>query len=341
MFNKGIQFVGNLIVDYIKIIDNYPAKGMLSNILSVRRCVGGCAANTSIDISMMDSSIPVKVIGMVGGDENGKYILSVLNENGIDTTAILKDSLLPTSFTDVMTIENTGERTFFHARGANAVLNYNHINFAKISADIFHIGYALLLDSLDAEDGKYGTVMARALSEARKYGLKTSMDVVSEDSRRFRRVVIPSLKCCDYLIINEVESSYISGIPARDENGKIIFKNIEKICRRMFDEGVSDIVVIHSPEAGWYMDRKGRFICIPSLNLPEGYIKGSVGAGDAFCAGMLYGIYKNLDPEYSLRLASSAAAANLSSENSIDGMRTIEEILELELVYGRLNIQTE
>jgi len=51
---------------------------------------------------------------------------------------------------------------------------------------------------------------------------------------------------------------------------------------------------------------------------------------------MLYGIYKGLDPEYSLHIASAAAAACISCENSIGGMRPIEELLKLEKLYGRL-----
>jgi sugar/nucleoside kinase (ribokinase family) len=334
--NKGILFVGNLITDYIKIIDSYPIAGMLSNIYSLKRCIGGCAGNTSVDISKIDGSIPVKVIGMVGNDENGEYVIKVLKDNNIDVAGILKNDSLPTSFTDVMTVKNTSERTFFHSRGANASLSYEHIDFKKISADIFHIGYAMLLDSFDAEDSEYGTVMAKTLAEAEKNGLKTSMDTASLDSERFVKIVTPALKYCNYLIINEIEPSYISGIPTRDESGEIINDNMKRICSGMFDKGIKEIAVIHSPEGGWCMDKSGKFIKVKSLNLPDDFIKGTVGAGDAFCSGMLYGIYKGFDPEYSLNIASAAAAACISCENSIDGMRPIEELLELERLYGRL-----
>ena len=336
---KGIAFAGTLAVDYIKIIDEYPKIGMLSNISSIRRCIGGCAANTPVDISKIDNTVPLNSIGIVGNDENGEYILYVLRKNKIDVTSLLTDNSLPTSFTDVMTVGDTGERTFFHARGANAMFTYEHIDFKKISADIFHIGYALLLDSMDTKDCQYGTVMARTLAEAKKMRFKTSMDVVSESGERFASIVTPSLKYTDYLIINEIEASYISGIQVRNDNKKIIQGNIRRICKKMFEKGVNDITVIHAPEAGWYMERSGKFICVPSIRLPKGFIKGSVGAGDAFCAGILYGIYKNLDPEYLLRIASAAAAASLSHENSIDGVGTLEKILELETLYGRLDDQ--
>ena len=91
----------------------------------------------------------------------------------------------PTSYTDVMTEQGHGRRTFFHARGANALWRGDDLDFKKINARIFHLGYLLLLDALDEPDAKYGTKAARLLAAAQAAGIKTSVDVVSEDSDRF------------------------------------------------------------------------------------------------------------------------------------------------------------
>jgi sugar/nucleoside kinase (ribokinase family) len=65
---------------------------------------------------------------------------------------------------------------------------------------------------------------------------------------------------------------------------------------------------------------------------------GSVGAGDAFCAGCLYGLYNGWPDIQILEFASAAAASNLFAANSVDGMRTRGEILQLPAKYGRLNV---
>jgi sugar/nucleoside kinase (ribokinase family) len=127
----------------------------------------------------------------------------------------------------------------------------------------------------------------------------------------------------------------ICGIPARGNDNKILPRNIECICDKLFQLGVLDRVIVHAPEAGWYMERNWNCTCVPSLMLPDGYIKGTVGAGDAFCAGILYSLLKGFDPDYSLRLASAAAAASLSEENSIDGMKAYKELLDLEKQFKR------
>lgn len=64
---------------------------------------------------------------------------------------------------------------------------------------------------------------------------------------------------------------------------------------------------------------------MPSLKLPSGWIKGSVGAGDVFCAGALYAIMKGFDPEKLLRVGSCAAAMNLAVLDSISGAKSSEE----------------
>jgi len=332
--DNGIVLAGNLIVDYVKNVSCYPKPGMLASILSRSMCIGGCAANTAIDIAKIDAGVPLKSIGMVGDDEAGEYVLSMLERNGIDVSSVIVSRGEETAYTDVMSDPETGERTFFHSRGANARFSYEHIDFSALSARMFHIGYALLLDAMDAPDNEHGTVMAKTLARASSMGMLTSMDVVSESGDRFKDVVIPCLRYCDYIIINEIEASQICGVAARDMNGKILHENVESSCKKIIDLGVRRGVVVHAPEASWYLARGGERVCMESLRLPAGYIKGSVGAGDAFCAGILYAIHQGLEPREGMRIARAAAAANLSSENSIDGMRCLEEIMALEQMYG-------
>ncbi|MDR1132902.1 MAG: carbohydrate kinase family protein, partial [Synergistaceae bacterium] len=222
---RGIAAAGSLIVDTIKLIDSYPKPGMLANIKGVSRCVGGLAVNTVIDIAVIDGGIPLASIGRIGADALGDLITDTLNRYGVDTNRIIR-SEYPTSFTDVMNDTSNGERTFFHERGANAHFRIEDIDFGALDAEYFHIGYALLLDKFDADDPEYGTVMARALHKARAAGMKTSLDVVSENSGRFRKIVTPSLKYCTNLIINEVEAGLITEIPPRDADGRVIMTNL-------------------------------------------------------------------------------------------------------------------
>jgi len=325
----NITVAGNLIVDTVKKIDSYPARGTLSSILEISRGVGGCACNTSIALAKLDKAISVTVAGRIGNDENGAYIQNTLERYAI-RQKIVKDDLLPTSFTDVMS-DTQGERTFFHARGANAAFCPDDIDFENLDCGHFHIGYILLLDSMDAPDDKYGTVLARTLAKIRSMGIKTSIDVVSENSNRFSKLATPSLKYCDYVIINENEASLITGLPARLPDGFLPAENIKPILDRLMELGVHEAVSIHTPEGGWALSKNSDFSFSPALDLPSAEIKGHVGAGDAFCAGMLYGINKGFDLKYSLEIAAGTAACCLTEANTTDGL------CDLEGVFGMIN----
>ena len=325
----GITIAGNILTDYVKIISSYPEKGMLSTIYSNSKAVGGCVPNTAIDLAVIDKNLPIDAIGRVGDDEGGRYVISELQKYGIGTGNIVITHDASTSYSDVMSIRSTGERTFFHHRGANSSFSPKDITIGGLNCKMLHIGYILLLDEFDKEDEEYGTVMARFLKEVQEAGIKTSIDVVSDSEGKFAEKVIPALKFTDNAIMNEIEGCGISGLPPRDEHGKLIIKNIEASMREIKAKGVSERVIIHCPEAGFVLNQKGEFTCFPSLKLEAGYIKGTVGAGDAFCAGCLYGIYNDYDDETLLRFASAAAACNLSAEDSVSGMRPKEYIFEL------------
>ena len=329
--SRGIVIAGNILVDVINMVDRYPQKNMLATICETHNAVGGAVPNTIIDLAVIDPELFLSAIGMVGTDEQGRFVVSEMRKYGIDVSRVVLSPDTPTSYSSIMTEIPTGERTFFHMRGSNARFSQKDIDIDSLDCEIFHIGYILLLDELDKDDAEYGTKMARLLHDVKAKGIKTSIDVVSEEGDRFAAKVIPALKYCNYATMNEIESGMVTGLSPRNSDGTLNVSNIKHTMRKFFEYGVRDKVIVHCSEAGFIMSRNGSFTAIPSLKLPEGYIKGSVGAGDAFTAGCLYGLYKGFDDRRILEFASAAAACNLSAPDSISGMKSrayIEEMLK-------------
>jgi sugar/nucleoside kinase (ribokinase family) len=226
-----------------------------------------------------------------------------------------------------------GRRTFFHNRGANALWDGEDLDFKKSKARIFHLGYLLLLDALDAPDKTYGTKAARLLSRAQEAGLKTSVDVVSEDSDRFGKVVSPALKYVDYCILNEIEAGKTAGFKIRDVEGKLDTVSLRHAAGALLQMGVKEVVVIHFPEGSFARTRKGEDYWQSSLNLPGKYIAGTAGAGDAFCAGMLYGLHEEWPLDKCLMTGVCAAAASLSDPTCTGGMQPLDSCLALAKKY--------
>jgi sugar/nucleoside kinase (ribokinase family) len=227
-----------------------------------------------------------------------------------------------------MSVKSTGRRTFFHQRGANALLGPGHFDFTKSQARIFHLGYLLLLDRLDQPHPTEGTVAASLLREAQAAGFKTSIDVVSEDSDRFPAIVKPALRHTDYAIMNEFEAERTTGLRIRTEQG-LDGNNLAAASRKLFESGVREWVVIHFPEGAHAGHRDGRVQHHGSVRLPQDRIAGATGAGDAFCAGLLYGLHQDQAMDECLRYAVCAAAACMLDATCSAGLRPLQKCLDL------------
>jgi sugar/nucleoside kinase (ribokinase family) len=330
---NGILGGGNWIVDAVKIIDTWPQQDALANILSESKGTGGSPFNVLLDIAIMGAKIPLSALGLVGDDQNGEWISEQCKKHGIDTANLQVSKTAPTSYTDVMTVQGSGRRTFFHARGANAELDSHHFDFSKTNAKLFHLGYLLLLDKLDLPHEKYGTVAAEVLARAQAAGLKTSVEAVSEDSDRFERLITPILPHVDLCIMNEFEIGRMTHREVRKETG-VDHAALRAAMQDLLAKGVRERVVVHYPEGASSLGRDGQFHQHGSVTLPPNYIKGAAGAGDAFSAGVLLAWHEGLPVEEGLRYGVCAAAANLSDETCTRGLRPLKDCLALGEQYG-------
>ena len=75
------------------------------------------------------------------------------------------------------------------------------------------------------------------------------------------------------------------------------------------------------------MDANGIFSREQGKILPKGFIKGTVGAGDAFCAGALLAAYRRLPVREVLRYGNAAAVQSLRADTSNGAVILIEDCM--------------
>ncbi len=325
---KGICCSGNWIVDRVKTVDVWPQEETLANIVDEESGTGGAACNVAIDLSRFAMGLEISGIGLVGKDPDGERIFSDCRAAGIDTRFLLSIEDAPTAYTDVMTVKGSGRRTFFHNRGANALLGPEHYPLDELDCRILTLGYLLLLDGMDHEDPEYGTRAARVLAGCRERGILTVTDVVSEDSDRFSTVVTPALPHIDYLVINEIEAARTTGTEIRSEP-ELDREALQKAATILLERGVKEAVVVHTPEAAFGLPASGEGIWRQAHRLPDGFIRGSAGAGDAFFSGVVAGIHEGWDLGESLGFANAAAASCLRHPTCSGGVGSAAEIRDL------------
>ena len=325
---QGVLAGGNWIVDHIKKVDVWPQQDALANIISQSQGNGGSPFNVLVDLAQLGADFPLEGVGLVGQDSAGRWIREHCGKHHISVEQLQETDLRPTSYTDVMTVENTGRRTFFHQRGSNALLAPEHFRFEASRAKIFHLGYLLLLDRLDEMDEKSQTAAARVFKEARRAGLWTSVDLVSEDSDRFADILRGTLHEVDLCFMNEFEAGRSTSILLR-EGSRLRHDRFPEAAKKLLAMGIRQALVIHFPEGAYVFSRSGEIFCHGRVALPTSVIQGSAGAGDAFAAGFLMAWHNEQSWMDALRLGVCAAASSLTHLTCSDGVMRAADCLAL------------
>lgn len=332
MTRTGILAGGNFIIDHVKLIDAYPEQDMLTFIRSETASNGGGPYNVLKDLAAMRVGYALEAVGLVGNDANGLWIRSDCHAVGIDTTQLHHTDLAPTSYTDAMTVTSTGRRTFFHQLGANAILTATHFDFSRTQAKLFHLGYLMLLTEMDRLVGDGRSIASHVLENAQRAGLRTSVDLVSTDHPQFRAITEAALPFTDYLIVNEIEAGKVVGVDLKSALPDL--EPLHAAAKALLDKGVLREAIIHFEAGAVVAERGGGRHHQASLKLPEGFIAGATGAGDAFAAGYLHGTHEDWPVAERLRLAIGAAAACLTDPTPSKGLRPVAECLTLTKRYG-------
>ncbi|MFM2356786.1 MAG: hypothetical protein RLZZ528_2522, partial [Pseudomonadota bacterium] len=143
----------------------------------------------------------------------------------------------------------------------------------------------------------------------------------SADTPEFRAIVAASLPFTDVLFLNEVEAARATGIAIPEAGDRDALLAAATALR---SAGAGQ-VVIHTPDlAVWLTDTP---VWREALRVPPEAVVSPVGAGDAFCAGCLYGLHEGWPPEASLALGHRAAAASLSGATASDGIPPLARLL--------------
>jgi sugar/nucleoside kinase (ribokinase family) len=329
---RGVLAGGNWIVDHVKLLDAWPQQDALANITGQSWGNGGSAYNILKDLALLGAQFPLEAVGLVGDDADGRAIMQDCAAHRIEASQLRVTRDAATSYTDVMTVRGSGRRTFFHQRGANALLGPAHFDFSRTRAKICHVGYLLLLDGLDALGADGETGAKKVLRAARAAGLRTSADCVSDQSGRFVATVTPSLPHIDYFFANDYEAARLTGVTL-DGNAARDPATMGAAAKKLRASGVGAWAFVHSVH-GVVAASADQQLWQPAVLVPPGDIKGAAGAGDALAAGILFGLHEDWPVAECLRLGVCAAAASLYDATCSGSVRPADECRRLGEKFG-------
>jgi sugar/nucleoside kinase (ribokinase family) len=298
--------VGILVVDHLcDPLPRLPAQGELLLVDRLPLSVGGCASNAAIDLARL--GVKVGVVGCVGRDAFGEYMIGQLQAAGANTQDVVIENDAETSGSLVINVAGE-DRRFIHAVGANARLRAEHISRERVrSAKVFYVGGYLLLAGLEPEG------LAEIFREARSHGVITVLDVVSPKPIDSWAKLAPVLPETDVFLPNQDEAVVITGEtdPLRQ-------------AERFRSAGARTVVITCGAD--------GSLLLSDQLRLRAGVYpveyRGGTGSGDAFDAGYIAGLLAGEDPAGCLRWGSAVGASCVRSISATDSVFTRDEALE-------------
>ena len=309
---SGILTFGSFITDHNLAIESYPPEDQATFITSRQLAAGGPGYNIAANLRRLDPSMRVECQGLLGDDENGQVVLEALARHGISPDGMTLTREAPQIYVQVMASEANGRRTFFCFRGCADLLDERHVDPSASRCRIFHVGAPGLHPRLDRPDPGGGNGWTRVLARARELGFRTNMEMASLEADVLRPIVLPCLPLLDSIVINDLEGEAVSGIDIRP-GGALDWEAAGRACRRLRELGVRQVAAIHFPEGAVAVDEAGTLHAQPSVRWPDSRIVSAVGAGDAFAAGLVYGLHEGWTVARGLRLAVSVAAVCLGS----------------------------
>lgn len=118
--------LGILVADvFAEPIDALPKAGELKTTDRFLLSSGGCAANTAACLRRLGRS--VTVLGKVGNDLFGDFVVADLSRQGIGVSHVKRSSAYPTSGTVIINVHGE-DRRYLHCLGANSDLTLADVN---------------------------------------------------------------------------------------------------------------------------------------------------------------------------------------------------------------------
>ena len=227
-------------------------------------------------------------IGKAGNDCWGRLYDEDLKTKGVTTRIFYEDGL----FTGLalVGVEGDGERSFCVFRGANDTLSEHDVEHA---VDLIRRSEYLYFSGYSLANEPQRTAILKAAKTAKEHKTKIVFDpgahnLIRSEPNLFARV----LNLCDVFLPNLDEASEITKMT-----------NMDKIIRTLRNK--ASLTAMKCGKAGCVLINKGEILKIPGFDVE---CVDSTGAGDAFAAGLIYGIVKGLPLFSTGRLANWLAA---------------------------------
>lgn len=290
---------------------NPTATGPMMFVNGFEKRIGGAELNTAIGCARL--GLKAGYVSRLGNDEFGKYILNYARGEGIDVSQVEFVDGYPTSVNFKEIMEDGSARTFFYRDKSPTLtlfpedLEESYFQQAKI-LHITGIYPAIGEKNID--------VIRKAIELAKSNGVKISFDPnirlrmwSKEEARKVLSEILPHV---DILLAGDEEMEIILG----EKDPGIIIEKAKEL-------GIP-FIAIKQGDKGSVGYLKGNVVAAPPVKAAK--VVDTVGAGDGFNAGIIYGILQDWPLEKTLHFANTIGSMVVSVKGDNEGLPYLQDV---------------
>jgi ribokinase len=301
---KNVVVVGSLNIDLIAKTPRAPTAGETVNAEEFFIVPGGKGANQAVGMARL--GLDVTLIGRVGTDYFGDFLIRELQKEKLNTVYIPRDEEELTSIAMIV-LEESGENRIVVAQRANYRIAPSDIDRAVSEIEI--------ADLVVCHFGRAHPVLSYVLQLAKEKNKKTVVNPapafpLSQDL----------LISIDYLIVNQGEAEIISGIPVTDLTSAF------HAAKHLHSQGSNEVIITLGAEGAIFSTNHQQFH-LPAYSVTA---VDTTAAGDAFIAGLVYGILKDWSPTERVQFANACgalASTKIGAISSLPRQVEVEQFL--------------
>lgn len=272
-----------------------------ASVLDFKESAGGSAANTIVGLARLGRK--TGFIGKIATDREGKILLDEFGKEGIDINGITV-SKMGRSGTVMGYIDPKGDRALYVDPGVNDELELKDVNLDYLSGTQF-----LHFSSFVAE--KPFNAQKRLIS--RLSNVKTCFDPGALYARKGLVALKPIIRRSYAVFPNKREIKLLTGQDYREGTKTLL-------------ELGAELVAVKLGKNGCYVSNGNESYMIEAYRVE---VVDTTGAGDAFCAGFIYGLIKKKDLFECGKLGNLVASHCVVKIGARTGLPTLADLKNL------------
>lgn len=304
---KTIWSIGIANLDIItQPIVEFPKYGGSVNSDTTEMVLGGMSVNTAMSLAKIGKA-PVGLISCIGNDNSGRFLINGLQEYNVDISHLIYTETASTG-TAICFIHPDGERSMVLCLSANHQLTKDKIDYSVFQpGDIAHFGGSMI------SEGTRGNDLAVIFKKLKELGVVISLDTCWDGTNQWGQILNPCLPYCDIFETNKEEALLYSG------------KDTVEEAMQHFAAFGPQIVVIKEGSEGVRIQSHEFNGSVPIFKVKA---VDATGAGDAFNAGFLLGLYHGWPIEQAAIFASAVGAICVTAYGASTGILSYDETID-------------